>query len=85
MKYIIAVFRSRNETLYFANMFKKNGMFVSVVNTPKEAGQACGISVKFDERLFPFAKQFITNAPFRAFSGFYRVNYTNNGYVFEKL
>lgn len=85
MKYIIAVFKSRNETLYFANMFKKNGMFVSVINTPKEAGQACGISVKLDVRLLPFAKQFIQNAPFRAFSGFYSVSYTSNGQIIEKI
>lgn len=74
MQYVIAVFRSRNETLYFANMFRSAGYFASIINTPKEAGQACGISVRFDMRLFALAKQFLLAKPFRSFHGFFRVN-----------
>ncbi len=73
MKFVIAVFSSRNETLYFANMFKSNGLYADIINTPKEAGQACGISVRFEERLLPVAKNFLNIKPFRSFYGFYRV------------
>ena len=73
MQYVIAVFRSRNETLYLANMFKTRGVIVGVINTPKEAGQACGISVRFDEKFLPMARQFLTSKPFRSFYGFFRV------------
>lgn len=73
MSYIIVVFSSRNETLYLANMFKSNGFYASVVNTPKEAGQACGISVCIEGRLLTVAKSFLQSKPFRSFYGFFRV------------
>lgn len=78
MSYIIAVFRSRNETLYFANMFRGNSLPFMVINTPKEAGEACGVSVRFSENYLPVAKQFLASKPFRAFSGFYRI-FVHNG------
>lgn len=73
MSYILAIFSSRNETLYFANMFRANGYFAGIINTPKEAGQACGISVKFQERSLPMAENFLMSKPFRSFVGFFRV------------
>ena len=73
MNYILAIFSSRNETLYFANMFRSAGYFAGIINTPKEAGQACGISVKFQERSLPIAQQFLTSKPFRSFVGFFKV------------
>ena len=73
MKYMIAVFSSRNETLYLANMFKSSGLYADIINTPQEVGQACGISVRFDERLLTVAKNFINSKPFRSFYGFFRV------------
>lgn len=86
MQYIIAVFKSRNETLYFANMLKSNGFFVSIVNTPKEAGQTCGISVKFEERLLAIAKEFLSSKPFRSFYGFFKVKEMGvNRRIIEKL
>lgn len=79
MGYIIAVFKSRNETLYFANMLRQNNIFSSIINTPKEAGQACGISVRFDKRFVSFAKGLLLSRPFRAFSGFYMLTNLSNG------
>ncbi len=73
MQYVIAVFTSRNETLYFANMFKSNGIYAGIINTPKEAGRACGISIRFNENLYPIAQNFLKTKPFRSFYGFYRV------------
>lgn len=85
MNFIIAVFKSRNETLYLANMFKASGICVDIINTPKEAGQACGISVKFNERFLSFANQCLNSKPFRAFVGFYRITCYRNGQSIEKL
>lgn len=73
MSYILAIFSSRNETLYFANMFRQSGYFAGIINTPKEAGQACGISVKFAENSLVFARKFLAEKPFRSFVGFFRV------------
>lgn len=75
MIYVLAIFSSRNETLYFANMLKMSGCNVGIVNTPKEAGQACGISVKFHDNNLSKAKQCLSSKPFRSFVGFFRVRY----------
>ncbi len=78
MQYILAVFRSRNETLYFLNMFQKRGIRAEIINTPKEVGQACGISVKFREANLSLAQSFLQVKPFRSFFGFFKV--TKRGY-----
>ncbi len=83
--YLIAVFSSRNETLYFANMLRENKIFMSIINTPKEAGQACGISVKFYQQYFELAKQFLLNKPFRSFVGFFKINYINGREICVKI
>ncbi len=85
MRYIIAVFTSRNETLYLANMFKSNGFYSDIINTPKEAGQACGISVRFDERLLPVVQNFLKSKPFRSFYGFFRVYVKGNYRQVERI
>lgn len=81
----LAVFSSRNETLYLAKMLLANGYRAGVINTPKEAGLACGISVKFEERNLPNVKIFLTSKPFRSFVGIYRVNVTGNRIAYEKI
>ena len=73
MSFCIAVFRSRNETLYLANLLNSSGIRVSIINTPKDAGLTCGISVRFDERMLENVKRIILSKPFRTFSGFYRI------------
>lgn len=83
--YCLAVFSSRNETLYLAKMLISNGYRAGVVNTPKEAGLACGISVKFEERNLPNVKMFIASKPFRSFAGFYRVNNYSGRNSYERI
>lgn len=84
MAYIIAVFRSRNETLYLANMLNAQGRKVMVINTPKEAGQACGISVRFEECVLALAKKCLGERPFRSFVGFFRIRKTASGNFIER-
>ena len=85
MQFVIIVFSSRNETLYMANMFRSNGVMVQIVNTPKEAGQACGISVKINESLLPIARNFLRSKPFRSFYGFFRVSQKNGCQSIERI
>ncbi len=82
---ILVVFNSRNETLYFAQALKNQGVFFQIVNTPKEAGQACGISVKCSERILPFAKNILSSRPFRSFVGCFRFSQNGSRTVLEKL
>lgn len=83
--YCLAVFSSRNETLYLAKMLISNGYRASVINTPKEAGLACGISVKFEERNLSNVKMFISSKPFRSYAGIYRVRNYDNRNNYEKI
>ena len=83
--FVIAVFSSRNETLYFANMFKSKNYYSMIINTPREAGQACGISVKFDVRNLPIARQFLSSKPFRSFVGFYSLRIVGNRQMVDRL
>ena len=73
MSYAIAVFTSRNETLYYMNLLRQSGIFASIINTPKEAGQTCGISVKFDSKMINYARSLLKSRPFRAFYGFFLI------------
>ncbi|MBQ8908962.1 MAG: DUF3343 domain-containing protein [Clostridia bacterium] len=73
MQYIIAVFKSRNETLYLANMLLHSGYRVAVINTPREVGHACGISVQFDAGLLQVVRQTISSKPFRSFYGIFKI------------
>lgn len=81
----LAVFSSRNETLYLAKLLTANGYRAGVVNTPKDAGLACGISVKFEEGNLPSVKILISSKPFRSFVGIYRVSNYGNRNVYEKI
>ena len=71
MNHVIAVFSSRSETLSFANMLRRMGVPSMVVQTPKEAGRTCGISVKFSYDNFEVAKQIFLSVKFMSFQGFY--------------
>ena len=86
MYYLIAVFTSRNETIYFANMLIKSGIQTSIVNTPKEAGQVCGISVKISENMKNYAKNLLNSRPFRSFYGFFRISEVgSNRKIIERI
>ena len=71
MKYVIAVFSSRSETLSFFRYMNKLGYFAVVITTPKVASKTCGISVKFSYEDFEKVKQILTSLNFSTFLGFY--------------
>ncbi len=67
---ILAVFRSRAQTLDFISRLKAAGAPVQAVPTPKEAGVGCGISAKFEARFMDKAKLVLSKRPYSSFSGF---------------
>ena len=85
MTYCLAAFRSRNETLYLANMLGNNGFRVTIINTPKEAGIPCGISVKFDERILSIVRSYIMTKPFRAFVGIFKVVVNGERNTYQRI
>ncbi len=69
---ILAVFRSRAQSLDYLSALKAAGVSAQAVSTPKEAGVGCGVSVKFDERALFRAKAVLAKRPYSSFSGFLR-------------
>ena len=71
MGYIIAVFRSRTETLNFASYLRSYNVKCIVINTPRSINASCGISVKFPSAELPIAKNIMARRSFSTFAGFY--------------
>ena len=79
--YIIAVFRSRTQTVNFKEELKKRNIRCETVSTPREVAIGCGLSVKFDKENFLFAKEIQQRMKFGAFVGFYEAE---NGKIIRK-
>lgn len=77
MKYIIAVFNSRTQTLMFYNKLKAHKIACSIINNPKATSVTCGICVKFYSTNLSTARSIINNS-FSGFVGFYNYLQTNN-------
>lgn len=67
---ILAIFRSRAQTLDYLAGLKSVGVVAQTVNTPKEAGIGCGISVKFDSAFLVRAKGILGRKPYSSFVGY---------------
>ena len=68
---MLAVFRSRTETLNFPSLLRSYGVNCSVVNTPRKINVSCGISVQFSNMDLVIAKQIISRRRFDTFAGIY--------------
>lgn len=68
---MLAVFRSRTETLNFASLLRSYGVNCAVVNTPRKINVSCGISVQFSTRDLPIVKQILSRRRFDTFAGIY--------------
>ncbi len=67
---VLTVFRSRAQALDFLSACKSVGIPASAVNTPKEAGVGCGLSVKFEDKFLPRARAALQKKRYSAFNGF---------------
>ena len=67
---MLAVFRSRAQSLEYISVLKASGVPAQAVSTPKEAGVGCGISAKFDEAFLGRAKACLVKKKYSSFSGF---------------
>ena len=73
MDYIIVAFRSRLHTIKFANILRERGSAMEIVNTPKEAGVGCGLSVKIRKESLEVAKKLVLMSGLSSFAGFFIV------------
>ena len=72
---ILAVFRSRSESLDYASRLKRYGVVSETVSAPKEARIGCGLCVRFEERVFVRAKAVLVSAKYATFKGFYKTDF----------
>lgn len=73
MEYIAVAFRSREHTVKFSNFLNSNGIFCSIINTPKEAGVGCGLSVKISAPYFQAVKRAVRSLKPTSFAGYFAV------------
>lgn len=79
MSYYLVVFRSRSETMKFVNILNSYGVFVSVVNTPRQLSVSCGISAKIQTASLNLAKDILRRRQFYTFAGIFYSS--GNNYV----
>lgn len=76
MEYIIVAFRSRTQTVKMSHLMQSRGISCEIVNTPKEAGVGCGLSIKISPYYFERTKRLVFDVGFSAFAGFFMVKLT---------
>ena len=74
MDYVVVAFRSRTHTIEFSRLLKRNFISNEIVNTPKEAGVGCGLSVKIDKGVFLTVKRIVHSLSRTSFAGFFLVS-----------
>ena len=73
MEYVVVAFRSREHTVRFYGLLSQNGVASEIINTPKEAGVGCGLSVKIKKENFSTVKNAVRYASLSSFAGFFLV------------
>lgn len=79
MEYVVVAFRSRTHTVRFSEYLRSLGINCEIVNTPKEAGVGCGLSVKISKNVYPQVKRAILNANLNSYAGSFLVNVVKGG------
>ena len=69
MEYIVVAFRSRAHTVKFFEFLRSNGVAVEIVNTPKEAGVGCGLSVKTSKNNLVVVKRAVYLSALDSYAG----------------
>lgn len=72
---ILAVFRSRSQSLDYAERLQRYGVSASTVNAPKEAKIGCGLCVRFEASVFPRANAILRTGKYSTFKGYYRLDF----------
>ncbi len=69
---VLAVFRSRTQTLSFAAELKRLGVSSQTVSTPRQAKVGCGLSCKFSYSSLTKARIALGRGKYSSFVGFFR-------------
>jgi len=74
MEYLVVAFRSRSDTVRFFNFLSANGLHAEIVNTPKQAGVGCGLSVKVSKNSLSFTRRALSVFGESSFIGVFLVS-----------
>ena len=74
---VLAVFRSRYQSMEYAQKLMEYGVPAEMAPAPKEAKIGCGLCVRFDARVFARAKAILKIGKYSTFKGFYKVDFVN--------
>ena len=74
MEYVVVAFRSRAHTVKFSEILRRNAIPNEIINTPKEAGVGCGLSVKVAKERFFVVKNATFSVGLSSFAGFFLVS-----------
>jgi len=69
---ILAVFRSRTQSMEFYNALRGQGITVQLVSAPKQANVGCALACKIPYSALPRAKVLISTKRFSTFVGFFK-------------
>ena len=73
---VLAVFRSRTQSLDYANRLRAYGVLSETVTAPKDAKIGCGLCVRFDAKVFIRAQAVLKTAKYTSCKGFYKIDYS---------
>ncbi len=85
MEYVVVAFRSRAQTIRFYSFLNSNNIPCEIINTPKEAGVGCGLSVKIDKSMFGIVKQALWKINLNSFAGFFLVLNVKNKRIVRSI
>lgn len=71
--YLIASFRSRNQTMSFLQIILSYKVKACIINTPRQATVSCGTSVKMPTSALDIARGILSRRRFDSFAGFFLV------------
>ena len=82
---VLAVFRSRSQSVDFAQKLMEYGVTCETVPAPKEARIGCGLCVRFDGRALARAKAVLHLGGYSTFKGFYKMDFQAGSLVLSPL
>ncbi len=85
MEYVVVAFRSRAHTVKFSSLLSSNGVRNEIINTPKEAGVGCGLSVKISKDQFYAVKRAVLSLKPSSFAGFFLVKIVANKRIVKSI
>lgn len=85
MDYIIMPFKSRAESIKYSKILKDNGIMNALINTPKEVGIGCGLSVQISIGFYEYAKRIISINKSPSFVGFFLVKKTGKSFTVKSI